>query len=250
MNKPITTIDRPDDQLRRTLIDLIGESRSRAVRVALFGEMLYRPDPAGLEKDADRANSLKVLTDTVRWLDRTHVMLATLKDPWDEFPPELVGWLKQFVTAQPEVVELLDGMQKASQRVAVAAEARSADLGPALRAHYELRRGPYMAAVTQFCARIWNQIDTQREAEMATATRAIATTRKALERMEQIATHVRLVAINAAIEANKLGDDGRGIAFIAAEFKTLAEELQSLSANARSDISGPGTAPGHRHARR
>jgi hypothetical protein len=59
----------------------------------------------------------------------------------------------------------------------------------------------------------------------------------ALERTGSIARHVRLVAINAAIEANRLGDDGRGIAFIANEFKDLAEELQSIAMDAQTSLS-------------
>ncbi|WP_425073073.1 methyl-accepting chemotaxis protein [Sagittula sp. S175] len=240
MNKPVTVADKPQDEVRRAMIDLVAESRSRAVRIALFGEMLHRPDPEGRETEAERANSLKVLLDTIRWLERAHGLLTTFEDPWEEYPTEYVVWLKQFARAEPEAIEALGNMVDVSRAVGQAAETRNGQLGVALRAHDEARRGVFMPAITRLCNRIWAHIDNQRVKERGQAEGAVATTRKALQRMEQIATHVRLVAINAAIEANKLGDDGRGIAFIAAEFKSLAEELQTLSATARNDISSMG----------
>lgn len=232
-----TPQERSDDTLRRAVVDLVGESRSRAVRIALFGEMIYRPDPDGVETEEVRRNNLKVLLDTVRWVERAHLILTTAKDPWDEYPDHICAWLEQFAKQEPEAVEQLGLMVAASKKVGQAAEAGSRDLGQALRDHYELRRGRYMAAVSALVGRIWSYIDVHRAEEMAEAQEAIKTTHTALKRMEQIATHVRLVAINAAIEANKLGDDGRGIAFIAAEFKSLAEELQTLSATARGKMS-------------
>ena len=57
---------------RRALIDLIAETRSRSIRVALFGSLLHRTDPDGLETDEQRSSNLRVLLDTVRWIDRVN----------------------------------------------------------------------------------------------------------------------------------------------------------------------------------
>ncbi|MBP0481142.1 hypothetical protein [Sagittula salina] len=225
-----------DDNARRALTDMIGESRFRAVRVALFAELLHRPDPDGLETDKDRAANLTVLQETVGWLERAQTILTKQKDPWDEYPDALCASLEAYAREEPEAVGLLCEMAELSRRVAKAAERGSDDLGVALRAHHALRRGPFIGEITKLCGRIWSRMEQDRETRISNAMAAMRTTRKALERMEQIATHVRLVAINAAIEANKLGDEGRGIAFIAAEFKSLAEELQNMSATARGDI--------------
>lgn len=221
---------------RRKIVDLIAEARSRAVRVALFGELLYRPDPASRETASERDSHLKVLIDTVGWLERTASLMANSKDPWDEFPVALCAWLAGFQDQQIDVVSHLEKMAVVSRRVATAAEAGSDDLGPALRDHYETRRRGYMDSLSSFCALVWKNIDSERDIDLDRADQAMKTTRDALSRMEKISTHVRLVAINAAIEANKLGDQGRGIGFIASEFKALAEELQVLSSGAQKEI--------------
>ena len=55
-------------------------------------------------------------------------------------------------------------------------------------------------------------------------------------RLEKIGKHVRLVSLNASVEASRVGDAGRGLGVIATEFKSLAEEIQGLASNARSNI--------------
>lgn len=223
---------------RRTMVDLLAEARSRAVRVALFGELLHRPDPDGRETTAERDNHLAVLIDTVAWIERTAQLVTSGRDPWDKFPEPLCAWLLGFVAQKPDLPDYLTRMAQVSRRVATAAEAGSKDLGPALRDHYDVRRRGYMTALTDFCDIVWAEIDQQRDSDLDRAEKAMTATRGALTRMEKISTHVRLVAINAAIEANKLGDQGRGIAFIAAEFKALAEELQVLSSDAQKNMAG------------
>ncbi|WP_425099478.1 hypothetical protein [Tropicibacter sp. S64] len=223
---------------RRALVDLVAESRSRAVRVALFGTLLHRPDPDGRERDADREHNLKVLKDTVRWLDRAHEIVNTLHDPWEEYSDETCKWLRRFIEAESAIVPHLDAMARGSQRVVQAADRGGAELGTALQEHYELRRGQFMPVVTRFCDTVWRDIDERRDAEVEAAAGAVAATQQTLKRMETISKHVRLVAINAAIEASKLGDLGRGIGFIASEFKTLAEELQMLSSTALREMEG------------
>ncbi|WP_187431591.1 hypothetical protein ROLI_022630 [Roseobacter fucihabitans] len=44
------------------------------------------------------------------------------------------------------------------------------------------------------------------------------------------------MSINASMEASRAGEAGKGLAIIAQEFKTLAEEVQQLTSSAREDI--------------
>lgn len=55
-------------------------------------------------------------------------------------------------------------------------------------------------------------------------------------RVIRVGKHVRLVSLNASVEAARAGDVGKGLMVIAHEFKSLAEEIQSLAKDARGDM--------------
>jgi hypothetical protein len=222
---------------RRELIDLVAETRSRAVRIALFGALLHRPDPDGNETEDERAKNLKVLLDTQTWIQRVADLLETGRDPWGDLPDPVCAWLKTFVKQMPEITRQMQRMAEVSTRVAEAAQSAPSDLGEALRQHFDARRNGFMATITAFCDSLWHSMDTERDAEVARARETVETTLKAIKRIEEIAKHVRLVSINTSIEASKLAERGAGIGFIAAEFKSLAEELQDLSGTVREDVS-------------
>lgn len=221
---------------RRALIDLIAEARSRSIRVALFGTQLHRPDPEERDTEQERASQLRVLLDTIRWIERTHLLLKDGHDPWDKLSPELCDWLATFVVGDKLIVSRMEAMSEASRRVGRAAEADHDDLGAALAAHYEARRSGFMDAVTTFCDAIWASMDADRNAEVALAREVGHAIQSALKRLESIGKHVRLVALNASIEANRIGDMGRGVGIIASEFKALAEEIQELSMSAGDEL--------------
>ena len=93
-----------------------------------------------------------------------------------------------------------------------------------------------MEAVTAICDAMWASIDQEREEQVKLAKATGKTTLQTLARLEDIGQHVHLVSLNASVESARLGDAGRGITVIAVEFKSLAEEIQSLSVSAKADI--------------
>jgi len=223
-------------RMRRELVDLIAEVRSRAVRVALFGTLIHRPDPQARDAAAERAANLRVLTDTARWIDRVRAILETGADPWGELPDDLCRWAAGFVPRHPGILDKMRGMAEMSDRVARAAAEAPEELGAALRAHYDFRRAGFMEAVTRFCDGIWAEMDAERiRAEQRAVETGNALT-ETLARLEMIGRHVRLVSLNASVEASRIGDAGKGIGVIAVEFKSLAEEIQNLASSAKSNL--------------
>lgn len=57
-------------------------------------------------------------------------------------------------------------------------------------------------------------------------------TRVSMEQIAMISRSVRLVALNAAVEAARVGDAGRGFSVIAAEIKAQAEAIETASTDA------------------
>lgn len=221
---------------RRGLIDLIAETRSRSVRVALFGALVHRPDPDGVETDAERDAHLRVLQDTVRWISRVADLMRTGTDPWGEIPREACDWLTEFVSANREVARKVERMAELSGQVAQAAAKRPFNLGISLRAHYDFRRDGFMDLITAFCDGMWASIDAERAEAVSSAARTARTVQSAMDRLETIGRHVRFVSLNASIEATHIGAGGKGIGVIANEFKNLSEEIQALAISARKDV--------------
>ncbi|WP_299692375.1 methyl-accepting chemotaxis protein [uncultured Tateyamaria sp.] len=113
-----------------------------------------------------------------------------------------------------------------------------AELDTALKAHFVFGRGQFYQAVTEICDGLWSQLDQQRDQDMQQARENGAAIDDILGRLERIGKHVRLVSLNASVEAARVGDAGRGLGVIAVEFKSLAEEIQHLAASARDNING------------
>ena len=102
--------------------------------------------------------------------------------------------------------------------------------------HAVFGRETFFPAISKLCDAFWSDLDTQRHAEMARANDSSDAIGSTLSRLEHIGKHVRLVSLNASVEAARVGEAGKGLGVIAQEFKSLAEEIQHLAQSARSDI--------------
>ncbi|MEL6886291.1 MAG: methyl-accepting chemotaxis protein [Pseudomonadota bacterium] len=221
---------------RRMMIDLIATTRDRCVRVALFGAMLHRTNPDRETTEAERTNSASVLMDTVNWIERVAALVTTGVDPWEKIPEPVSTWLLRFSDQMPETVEKITAMAALSRRVADNVDKGSQSLGRALEAHLEARRDGLMDAIALFCDKMWATMDAEREAEVTQAKDAGEAIQQTLSRLEAIGKHVRLVSLNASVEAARVGDAGKGLGVIAVEFKSLAEEIQHLTNDGRARI--------------
>jgi methyl-accepting chemotaxis protein-like sensor len=223
---------------RRSAIDLIATSRARAIRSALFGGYLFRPNPIHPEDEGTRSNFRKILREQAAALTRSSE-LALGRDPKGEIPEEVCAWIGRHGARMPTHAAALATMRDLTNNVVDAAEADCPDqLEKALNDHLLFGRGGYFETVTEFCDALWNDLDNRRHTEVETAIATGDAIIKTLKRLEHIGKHVRLVSLNASVEAARVGDAGRGLGVIAVEFKTLAEEIQMLATTARDDIAG------------
>jgi len=67
---------------------------------------------------------------------------------------------------------------------------------------------------------------------------ARTTAQEAVDRIDHISRTVRLIALNAAVEAARAGDAGRGFTVIAQEIKSLSEATEAASGDVRRSIEG------------
>ena len=171
--------------------------------------------------------------------------IARGHDPEDEFIAEICTWIKRLADASPDIIRTLDTIHRLSVDVWDAARDLEAGktgaakrLDTALSAHFDFGRGTHFNSVTAFCDSLWRSLDESRDADMARSLQAGAAIHDALSKLDKIGRHVRLVSINASVEASRAGDAGKGLSVIAVEFKALSEDIQKLAAHAKQEIDG------------
>lgn len=223
-------------EVRRDTVDLVATLRAKNIRVALFGNYLLPNAPAHSDMTPEkREHHLNVLRAMVLSMESVGDLCAG-HSQLDTVPQSVKDWIYDIARVHPQLVKDMTTMIVASRKVLDTCEANSPELPKVLAHHYKLGRGGFTETVTEFCNALWASIDAKRSKEAEKAAQATKAVGDTLNRLEHIGKHVRLVSLNASVEAARAGDAGRGLAVIASEFKTLAEEIQKLATGARSEI--------------
>lgn len=231
--------DTADDTFEayRDAIDLVATLRVKTVLVALFGTLLL-PTAYSKPTPQQREGYLATMREQVTSMEEACTLCQGTNQS-NRLPGSLKKWLHDMATNTPKSVDAISKMTHLSRAVLEACEAEGDDLPGVLQEHFATGRGgQFSEIITVFCNQLWASIDEKREQTTARAKQATHAVSEMLGRLECIGKHVRLVSLNASVEAAREGDAGRGLAVIATEFKTLAEEIQSLANNARIQIDG------------
>lgn len=220
---------------RRDAIDLIATMRARTIRVALFGTLIHRPNPSEGTNTDRLPERLEILAEQVLEMQTVRSLLLG-EYHHDNFAPSLCKWIHEQAKLAPEDVKCISAMVEMSEDILRNVEGPDRNLADALDRHFRFGRGGFAETVTGFCNGMWANLDAKRAVETDKANQATKAVGDILARLEYIGKHVRLVSLNASVEAARAGDAGRGLAVIATEFKTLAEEIQVLANRARSQM--------------
>ncbi|MDW3221674.1 MAG: methyl-accepting chemotaxis protein [Paracoccaceae bacterium] len=214
----------------RKAIDRIATLRALVVRIALNASQLGNG-----HTDSDQQMSRDNLTRQAETLTQTVEVLkgaATLSD----LPEELSTWLAQMASAQEAQMRIIKRMVEKSNALVTAASSEDGVPRDALQAYIAFGQGEFFEAVSELTDTIWDQIEAGRSQQLDIAMQSAARLGEGLGRLERIGKYVRSMSINASVEASRAGEAGKGLAIIAQEFKTLAEEVQQLTLSAREDI--------------
>ena len=228
---------------RRAAIDMIATLRARMIRCALFSTFLLRPHPITPETDETRDHWRERFEEQYNGILRSYALLDG-NDPMGIVPEDILEWIASCVAEWPEQRKVLDQMLELTKTLRNSLTLSHAEMDAAMKAHFVLGPGKFYDAVTTLCDGLWAQLDHQRNSDMVRAKENGNAIDDILERLERIGKHVRLVSLNASVEAARVGDAGRGLGVIAVEFKSLAEEIQHLAATARNNIDGMTTTSG------
>ncbi|MEP3055194.1 methyl-accepting chemotaxis protein [Ascidiaceihabitans sp.] len=220
------------------MIDRIATTRAKVIRVGLTGRIIYLPDPIAKSSDADQAAIFDILTQQIREIEDVKALL-TGSYIAEDIPQETADWVFRLAKTMPAEVDGVLHMLELSKIIekTAAQPQNTKALSNALKAQLDFaRKKGFHDMVTRLCNRLWTDLDSAREQKASDAQKSSRAVMSTLARLEHIGKHVRLVSLNASVEAARAGDAGRGLAVIATEFKSLAEEIQSLATSARAEI--------------
>ncbi|MEP1588359.1 MAG: methyl-accepting chemotaxis protein [Tateyamaria sp.] len=239
----VTHIDPPDTlsvstliTQRRAAIDLITTTRAKMIRASLFANYLFRPHPFQPESQAVRQSWLTALQVQLDDLEQVCELMEG-DNSRNSVHIDIATWIAGHAAMNHQTVQTLATMRTMTQALVDAAQKDDLNaLERAIVAHHNFGRVHLFEAVTTFIDVLWSDLDENRNKEVERANATASAIDKTLRRLEHIGKHVRLVSLNASVEAARVGDAGRGLGVIAVEFKTLAEEIQRLAVTARADI--------------
>ncbi len=233
--KAINITQHATPEALRRAIDLVATLRARIIRVGLFGTLLYRPDPLMATDAQQRAIELDILTQEVKMITAVCATL-TRGSPLPDTSQIIADWIALNAAQMPKATAVIVQMENLSRNILTAAQTGSSGQRAALSQHMQTARIGFFDAVTTLCDALWDDITAHHNQALKTATTAALALGDRLTRLDRIGRHVRLVSLNASVEAARAGDVGKGLMVIAHEFKSLAEEIQSLANAARNDM--------------
>lgn len=222
---------------QRGVIDMVSATHAGNMRVALIATFLCHSDPEQVD-NARTIDAWHAELDTAqRQLERLMAILGGT-DPQDVIVPKVCKWVAGHARQNTEVANAVKQAHLLTRDIVKAAQAaKPASLQQALDAHVTFCQSGFQQTIAAFCSTLWVDLERERDQEVTAAKATAETITKTLKRLAHIGKHVRLVALNASVEAARVGDAGRGLGVIAVEFKSLAEEIQHLAVSASADIS-------------
>ena len=216
-------------------IEHLYDLRSKVIRIGLLGTLLHRPDPQRPTTNEERADLFGLLKSEVANFNQVAKVVEDGRARLG-IHPAMADWMHRLAQQQPDALEVVLRVNDLSLAVLKAAQDQSAAQSDALRAHRTAARKTFHGAITELCLFMWRSYDKDQSQRLMKTQEAAQVLGERLTRLERIGTHVRLVSLNASVEASHIGDRGRGLSVIAQEFKLLAEEVTNLAQLARQDV--------------
>ncbi|MEO0487699.1 MAG: methyl-accepting chemotaxis protein [Pseudomonadota bacterium] len=225
-NQVPDTVTAAQHVARLEVVTAIAGFRSQIGRVFFFAVLI-----AHGRTDQERGFYRTLVQSAQAGIDTAFAMLAGVGDV-PGFDADALAWARDHARGDPQLISRASGFRDTVGRVIATAESeREATIPLLLDITGEADRlfndhyGPYLAALQ-------DDLAATAAARGQTSRQVTEYAQAAMARIDAISRSVRLTSLNAAVEAARVGDAGRGFSVIAGEIKTLAESIAAASTEA------------------
>ncbi len=224
--------DAPDNTAFAGIVKLPTMLRTQSIRFCMFScitKIAEHPESA----ESARKGAARALTGY-------HRIMSVLvgRAPLPELHAGALDWARSVVDTVPNTLPVLTEFGQRADRVISAFDAGQIAPARAIEdmVNYGYSEFHYRAVeLTEAMRGAYEEI-IAKEKEAARAARGAA--QSAVDRIDTISRTVRLIAVNASVEAARAGDSGRGFTVIAQEIKSLSEATEAASKDVRYSIDG------------
>ncbi|MEM1237730.1 MAG: methyl-accepting chemotaxis protein [Pseudomonadota bacterium] len=206
--------------------------RTHCIRVCMFSSV----SKLGTDPDSVRA-AIKGAARALGGFQRMHSARVG-RGPLPEVHETALAWMRSVADSQAQTLPPLTNFGKRAAAIVAKLEAGAPVDGGEIEAMINYVYSEFHYAAVELAEAITQAHNTIVAEDRRRASAAQNSAEEAVDRIDTISRTVRLIALNAAVEAARAGDAGRGFSVIAQEIKSLSEATESASGEVRTSING------------
>lgn len=171
-------------------------------------------------------------------LDEIARVLAIIDGPLEDagHPSGAVIWLRQHIAAVPNAHEGCRAFAQAMRDMAASASTNSENLIDRVFEGARVAATVFSPPNTQVIANLYEELDRHLARRNDAIGGIVTEATKTLNRIAKISLHVRMISLNASVEAARAGQAGSGFGVVAREIKDLAEDIKDAGQTAQTSM--------------
>jgi len=224
--------DASDEEARAAMASLPVLLRTHCIRICMFSSV------AKLSADPDSiASAVKGASRALGGFQRLHRALVG-RGPLPELNETALEWMRGVADANAHTFRALSGFGQRATSLVGKLEAGSPVEAREIEdvIGYIYSEFHYAAVALSEAIHAAHEVIIAEDRNRASDARGQA--QEAVDRIDTISRTVRLIAVNAAVEAARAGDAGRGFSVIAQKIKSLSEATEAASGDVRVSLDG------------
>lgn len=207
----------------RAVIDEIASTRGMILGLSLWGMAQL----AAATEDEQEANRSRYAAALDRLRQNAEILFGTaiLRD----VDMETVTWIREVVASEATHRATIEASVRQAESLVGTKLSEQADPYAAVMRLFADNFQSVRQAITLLVELLYYDLGVQQDAESDKRRQAQQLLQSTLRDIGGFSTQVRLISLNAAVEAARAGDAGRGFSVISNEIKSLAENIQNMT---------------------
>lgn len=215
---------------RRALV-----ARLEGFRVDLGRMMLFCVLSANGRSDEER-EKYRDLVDRTRETVTAIVEIMDGSGAVEDTDRSALTWIRQKVSRNQDLGRLCRVLTAGIERMVGIDAPQAPDVANTVLEITETTQDLFDGPFAEFISELWSDLNEAQSERGSHASEAAQSAQSSMAKIANISRSVRLISLNASVEAARVGDLGRGFSVIAGEIKSLAEAIDQASQSATSSM--------------